>query len=117
MVFQLVIYPNSEKFNLFSPGIRQADGKCRNRRRIDLISDETRVKKLAAQPTYKCIRSFHEDLVAVERYKPTVTLNKPIYIGLCVLDLSKVCNFFINIKLHTVRTQTYNHKTNRDSLL
>ena len=72
---------------------------------MDLISDETRVKKLAAQPTYKCIRTFHEDLVAVERYKPTVTLNKPIYIGLSVLDLSKVCNFFYKYKI-TFRTNT-----------
>ena len=67
----------------------------RNRRRIDLISDETSVNKLAAQPTYKCIRTFNEDPVAVERYKPTVTLNKPIYIGLSVLDLSKVYNVFL----------------------
>ena len=73
----------------------------RNRRRMDLISDETRVKKLVAQPTYKCIRTFHEDLVSVERYKPTVTMNKPIYIGLSVLDLSKVCKYKITFRTNT----------------
>ena len=39
-----------------------------------------------------------EDICAVERIKATVVLNKPIYLGLCVLDLSKVLmyDFYYN---------------------
>ena len=33
---------------------------------------------------------FHEDLVAIERLKIKLLLNKPIYIGMTVLDLSKM---------------------------
>ncbi len=62
----------------------------RHRRRIDLVTGETRLKKLTAQPTYKYTRTFNKDLVAIERYKSIITLDKPIYIGLCVLELSKV---------------------------
>ncbi len=62
----------------------------RNRRRIDLLNDKEKLVKLVALPTFKSTRTFHDDLVALERYKPTVVLDKPIYIGLCVLELSKV---------------------------
>ena len=62
----------------------------RHRRRIDLITDSAKLRKFAAQPTFKCVRTFNKDLVSLERYKPTVVLNKPIFIGLTVLELSKV---------------------------
>ena len=61
-----------------------------NRRNITLVQDPEKVEKLAAQVNYKSAKIFRDDLVAVERFKTTVTLNKPIYCGFCVLDLSKV---------------------------
>ena len=33
---------------------------------------------------------FENDLAAIRKTKLTVTLNKPTYVGICVLDLSKV---------------------------
>ena len=33
---------------------------------------------------------FDNDLVAICRNKVTLTLNKPAYMGMCILDLSKV---------------------------
>jgi hypothetical protein len=62
----------------------------RNRRKVDLIAREDSFKKIAAQPTFKSYTIFHEHLVAVERAKTELVLNRPIYVGLCVLDLSKV---------------------------
>ena len=32
---------------------------------------------------------FNEDLVAVHKIKETLTLNRPAYVGMCILDLSK----------------------------
>ena len=32
---------------------------------------------------------FWQDLVAVHKIKPTLTLNRPAYVGMCILDLSK----------------------------
>ena len=43
---------------------------------------------MAAKPTYiSCI--FNENLVAVHKIKETLTLNRPAYVGMCILDLSK----------------------------
>ena len=61
----------------------------RNRRTIDIVQHENKLKKLTAQPTFKSLTIFNEYLVAVERYKSNIKLNRPIYIGLSVLDLSK----------------------------
>ena len=33
---------------------------------------------------------FDNDLVANHKIKVTVTLNKPVYVGLCIVDLGKV---------------------------
>ena len=70
----------------------------RNRRKVDLVSQEEPFRKIAAQPKFKSYTIFHEHFVAVERMKSELVLNRPIYIGLCVLDLSKVLmyNFHYN---------------------
>ncbi|KAL6417157.1 hypothetical protein ACFW04_014662 [Cataglyphis niger] len=34
---------------------------------------------------------FSENLIAVELRKFEVKFNKPIYVGMCILDISKVC--------------------------
>ena len=45
--------------------------------------------KMAAKPTYVSNKIFNENLVAVHKIKETLTLNRPAYIGMCILDLSK----------------------------
>ena len=51
---------------------------------------ETRMKKLTARPTAKHLKIYGEDLVAVQLKRPIVELNKPRYIGMCILDISKI---------------------------
>ena len=71
----------------------------RTRRNIDIVSnDGQHLNRLTAKPTFKSVTEISEDICAVERIKATVTMNKPIYLGLCVLDLSKVLmyNFYHN---------------------
>ena len=71
----------------------------RARRHIDIIhNDVQRLNRYTAKPTYKSYTEISDDIVAVERIKATVLLNKPIYLGICVLDLSKVLmyDFFYN---------------------
>ena len=60
-----------------------------NRRTVDLVTSEEKLKKLAAQPSFKQFKIFHENLVAVWRAKVELTLNQPIYVGFTTLDLSK----------------------------
>ena len=70
----------------------------RTRRHVDIVSDPQHLNRLTAKPTYKSHMDISEDVTAVERIKATVFMNKPIYLGLCVLDLSKVLmyDFYYN---------------------
>ena len=62
------------------------------RKRVDirLVTDEKKLLKLASKPTYVSSKIFNENLVAVHKIKETLTLNRPAYVGMCILDLSKV---------------------------
>jgi len=46
---------------------------------------------LIAKPNFHSQSVFSENLVAVELRKIKVKFNKPIYVGMCMLDLSKIC--------------------------
>ena len=61
------------------------------RKRVDvrLVTDENKLLKMAAKPTYVSSKIFNENLVAVHKIKETLTLNRPAYVGMCILDLSK----------------------------
>ena len=59
----------------------------RNRRTMELVTSEEKLKKLAAQPSFKQFKIFHENLVAVGRAKVELTLNQPIFVGFTILDL------------------------------
>ena len=61
------------------------------RKRVDvrLVTDEKKLLKLTSKPTYVSSKIFNENLVAVYKIKETLTLNRPAYVGMCILDLSK----------------------------
>ena len=61
------------------------------RKRVDvrLVTDKEKLLKLASKPTYVSSKIFNENLVAVHKIKETLTLNRPAYVGMCILDLSK----------------------------
>ena len=65
---------------------------------VKLETDRDHLLKLAAKPTYDGSNIINENLVAVRMKKPRVLLNKPIYVGMCILDLSKylMYNFHYN---------------------
>ena len=71
----------------------------RNRALINLVIDEDKLLKLIAKPSYVRTKILDEGLVAVERKKVNLVLNKPQYIGVTVLDLSKelMYNFYYNV--------------------
>ena len=62
----------------------------REHRKLDFVQNKEKLQWVAKQPTYRLHRNIHENLVAVERWKDTVMLDKPIYTGASVLDLSKL---------------------------
>ena len=61
------------------------------RKRVDvrLVTDHKKLLKMASKPTFVSSKIFNEDLVAVHKIKETLTLNRPAYVGMCILDLSK----------------------------
>ena len=61
----------------------------RNRVDVKLVNTEEKLRKLVAKPNYKGRKIFSENLVSVHMKKTSLTMNKPIYIGMCILELSK----------------------------
>ena len=56
---------------------------------IRLVADEKKLDKITTKPTYVSSKIFNENLMAVHKVKETLTLNRPTYVGMRILDLSK----------------------------
>ena len=61
----------------------------RNRSVIKLVTDKIKAENLAAKPNFKHCNIFNEDLIAIHMKKTILTFDKPVYLGMCILDLSK----------------------------
>ena len=61
----------------------------RNRVDIRLINDKKQAEKLSAKPNFNHCNIFSEDLVAIHMKKTELKFKKPVYLGMCILDLSK----------------------------
>ena len=70
----------------------------RNRVDIKLISDERTAKKLVSKPNFEHRTIFDENLIAVHMKKTKVYYNKPIYLGMCILDISKTLMYDFHYK-------------------
>ena len=61
----------------------------RNRVDIELISSDKIAQKLAAKPNYDHCTIFDENLIAVHMKKTKLYFNKPVYLAISIIDLSK----------------------------
>ena len=61
----------------------------RKRINVRLVNKEKDFLKYTNRPTRIIHKSFGKDYAAIHEIKPVLMLNKPIYIGITVLDLSK----------------------------
>ena len=68
----------------------------RNRINIKLVNNEKDYLKCASKPIYMLHEMFDNNLVAMRKSKVTLKLNKPAYIGICILELSKVLMYKIH---------------------
>ena len=61
------------------------------RKRVDvkLVTTYKKLDKLTSKPTYVSSKILNENLMAVHKIKEALTLNRPVYVGICILDLSK----------------------------
>ena len=62
----------------------------RKRSNIKLETDPDHFLRQTAKPTFVSCKIFHENLVALHMKKNFLLLDKPSYVGMCILDLSKV---------------------------
>ena len=62
----------------------------RKRRDIKLTTSEKRRIKLVSEPNYHATKHFSENLIAIEIKKAKLKMNKSIYLGIPILDMSKV---------------------------
>ena len=90
------------------------------RKRVDvrLVTSKEKLLKLASKPTYVSSKIFNENLVAVHKIKETLTMNRPAYIGMCILDLSKTLmyDFHYNYIKHKYGNKAKLLFTDTDSL-
>ena len=61
----------------------------RKYRDIKLVTTDKKRSKLVSEPNYHTINLISEDLSIIEMKKTKVKMNKPIYLGLSILEISK----------------------------
>ena len=74
----------------FSVTLGRAWNSVRKRKNIVLVRNGKQQEFQVSKPGFKRFRIFSEDLVGVELIKPSIILDKPIYLGAAILDLSKL---------------------------
>ena len=62
----------------------------RNHRDIKLVTRDERRNKLVSEPNYHSAKHFSENLLAIEMRKTKVIMNKSVYLGQAILDISKM---------------------------
>ena len=56
---------------------------------VRFVNNERDFLKYTSRPTYVTQKLFDKDFAAIHETKPVLMLNKPIYVGFTVLELSK----------------------------
>ena len=61
----------------------------RKHREIKLVTTDKRRNQFVSKPNYHTTKWFSENLLAIEMKKTKVKMNKPVYLGLSILEISK----------------------------
>ena len=85
---------------------------------VRLVTSKRRLLKLTSKPSYVSSKIFYENLAVVHKVKEVLTLNRPAYVGMCILDLSKMLMYDFH---HNYIKKKYGHRakllfTDTDSL-
>ena len=84
---------NDFEKNLFklmnNSAFRKTMENIRKHRDIKLVTTDKKRSKLVSEPNYHTINLISEDLSIIEMKKIKVKMNKPIYLGLSILEISK----------------------------
>ena len=72
----------------------------RNRIDVKLVSNKKDYLKWTSKPSCMSHKIFDNDLIVIPKNKVALTLNKPAYIGKCILELSKVFMYEFDYSLY-----------------
>ena len=61
----------------------------RNRIDVKLVTSQKQAEKYINKPNYTGRTTFSDNLVAIHMGKTSIYMNKPIYLGMCILGISK----------------------------
>ena len=89
----------------------------RKHRDIKLVTTDEIRSKLISEPNNHTTKRFSENLLAIEMKKTKVKMNKPVYLGMSTLDISKTLMYkfwYDYIKYEDRATLRY---TNADSFI
>ena len=75
----------------------------RKRISVRLVNNAEDFLKYTSKPTYITHKIFGKNYAAIHEIKPVLTLNKPIYVGFIVLELSKWLTY--NFHYNFIRTK------------
>ena len=64
-------------------------GNVRKHRDIKLVTNEEKRIKLVSELSYHIAKQFSQKLLAIEMKKTKVKMNKPVYLGMSILDITK----------------------------
>ena len=73
---------------------------------IKLATSEKQMRKYASKPSFERFRIFNEDLDGIQNKVTNLLLNKPVYDGCAILDLSKTVMYDFH---YNVMTPRYGH--------
>ena len=62
----------------------------RNHRDIKIVTANKQRNRLASEPNYHTTKYISKDLLIMEMKKVEVKMNKPVYLGQAILDISKI---------------------------
>ena len=65
----------------------------RKHRDIKLVKTDCKRNKLASEPNYHTMKLIKENLSIIEMKKVKVKMNKPIYLGLSILEIRKTTTY------------------------
>ena len=84
---------------------------------VILVNNAKDYMMYATKPSFVSQKIFNENFVAIHEIIPVLTHDKPIYVGFCILDLSKLLMYKFHYKYIKREFNANLLSTDTDSLL
>ena len=86
---------------------------------LELVTNPTRAKKLIAKPITLHWDIISDNLVSVRKQQPKIIVDRPIYLGFCILELSKIAMYRFHYEeiLHKYGSRAKLAYTDTDSFI